>query len=102
MINLRAFKTTDDVYDHLAGNRVLRTTGQLLQLQISENVSMARIAAMNLLSFLPNAAAITCYSTHISMSPTNSLVPAPISILSTPGSAPQDFVVVVSPSLQLQ
>ena len=102
MINLGSFKITDDVYDHLADNRVLRTTGQLLQLPISENVSMARTAGMNLLSFLPNAAAITCYSTHIWMSPTDSLVPAPISTVFTPGSAPQHHVVAISPSSQLQ
>jgi len=43
LIDLDDFKTISDVYGHLAGDRVLRTIGQLLQLQIRENDSVARI-----------------------------------------------------------
>lgn len=43
LIELDDLKTIKDVYGHLAGDRVLRTIGQLLQLQIRENDSVSRI-----------------------------------------------------------
>jgi len=43
LIDLDDFKTINDVCGHLADDRVLRTIAQLLQLQIRENDSVARI-----------------------------------------------------------